>query len=96
MKTNMFLKSPAKMFLAPSMFSVRATSRIGLTNEFTTIEVPCTPTLHSRWTNSMITIMPPRLPAMSLTKATNRSLLAQKSVSQLTSTTTPTPFSVRA
>ena len=34
--------------------------------------------------------------AMSFTKATNRSLLAQKSVSQLTSTTTPTPFSVSA
>ena len=65
----MFLKSPAKMFWAPSMFSVRATSRIGLTKEFTTIDVPCTPTAQSRWTNSMITIMPPRLPAMSLTKA---------------------------
>ena len=34
--------------------------------------------------------------AMSLTKATNRSLLAQKSVSQLTSTRAPTPFSTRA
>ena len=33
---------------------------------------------------------------MSLTKATNRSLLAQKSVSQLTSTRAPTPFSTRA
>ena len=34
--------------------------------------------------------------AMSFTNATNSSLLAQKSVSQLTSTTTPTPFSVSA
>ena len=34
--------------------------------------------------------------AMSLTKATKGALLAQKSVSQLTSTSAPTPFSTRA
>lgn len=57
------------MFVPPSMFSVSATSRIGFTKELITIEVPCTPTLHSRCTSSMMTIMPPRLPAISFTKA---------------------------
>ena len=57
------------MFVPPSMFSVSATSRIGFTKAFFTIDVPWTPTLHSRWTSSRMTIMPSQLSTMFCTNA---------------------------